>query len=195
MDGTPDDCDALIDSVERREAQASTCLGGGLMVPHGVVKSHHSLLGVMAVSNEGWAFETPDGDPVRCIVLLATPTDAAAHHLAVLAALARLFLLAPELKERLVQAFSPNEVRDILASDEARELNYAFERVAAKPAAWLKPPPDTVASDPLAVLLTPPLAIEKFPVAWFRTPPPTLESSPDATFSKPPVTEAPENVA
>jgi MFS superfamily sulfate permease-like transporter len=127
------DGDAFIDSVERREAQASTCLGGGLMVPHGVTTSRHSLLGVMAVSDVGWSFDTPDGEPVRCIVLLATPKKAAAHHLAVLAALARLFLLSPELKERLVTSSSPNEVRDVLGSEEARELNYAFERVASAP--------------------------------------------------------------
>ncbi len=122
---------ALIDSVRRREAQASTCVGGGLMVPHGAVKSRHALLGAMAISKAGWDFDTPDGQPVRCIVLLATPKGAAAHHLAVLAALARLFSQAPGLSERLVSASSPNEVRDILASDEARDLNYAFERIAS----------------------------------------------------------------
>lgn len=122
---------ALIDSVRRREAQASTCVGGGLMVPHGVVKSRHDLLGAIAISKDGWGFDTPDGEPVRCIVLLATPKDAAAHHLAVLAALARFFYQAPELRDQLVRASSPNEVRDLLASDAARELNYAFEQVAS----------------------------------------------------------------
>ena len=127
--------EALVDSVRRREAQASTCLGGGLMVPHGVITARHSLLGVMAISEKGWAFPTPDDEPVHCIVLLATPKGAAAHHLAVLAALARLFLLAPELKGRLVAASSPNGVHEILASEEAGELNYAFERVGQKPEA------------------------------------------------------------
>lgn len=124
------DGDALIDSVNRREQQATTCVGGGLMVPHGTVKSRHELLGAIAVSKTGWTFDAPDGERVRCIVLLATPKEAAAHHLAVLSAFARLFVQSPELKEALVQASSPNEVRDILGRDEAKDFNYAFERVA-----------------------------------------------------------------
>lgn len=126
------DGDVLVASVLKREKEASTCLGEGLMVPHGVLKSRHDLLGVMAVSERGWSFDTPDGKPVRCIVLLATPKDAAAHHLAVLSALARLFARMPELRDRIVASKSPNEVREILASPEAAEVNYAFEHLASK---------------------------------------------------------------
>jgi MFS superfamily sulfate permease-like transporter len=123
------DRDALIDSVLRREADESTCVGGGLMVPHGVVRSRHDLLGVLAISSTGWGFETPDEEPVRCIVLLATPRDAAAHHLAVLAAFARLFSRKPDLRDRVLAATDADEVRAILGSDEATEVNYAFDRL------------------------------------------------------------------
>lgn len=123
------DGDALIDSAKRREQESSTCLGGGLMIPHGILRSRKDQLGVMAISKRGWNFETPDGQPVHCIVFLATPQDAAAQHLAVLAAFARLFRLKPELRDQLIAAGSGAEVVELLRSDEAAEINYAFERV------------------------------------------------------------------
>ena len=48
-----------------------------------------SLVGVMALSREGLGFETPDGRPVHCLVLLGTAPEERARHLQVLAALAR----------------------------------------------------------------------------------------------------------
>lgn len=125
------DGDALIDSVHAREARASTCVGGGLMIPHGVLHSRHALHGALAISKRGWDFDTPDGEPVRCILFLATPQDSAAHHLAVLAAFARLFEKKPELRDRILDADTPQEVVALLNSEDAAEINYAFERLNA----------------------------------------------------------------
>lgn len=124
---------AFIDSALHREEESSTCLGSGLMVPHGVLRSRHEVLGVIAISHDGWDFETPDDRPVRCIVLLATHVDAASHHLAVLAAFARLFSLKPELRDRLLNAADAGEVIELLHGDDAAEINYPFERVTRVP--------------------------------------------------------------
>ncbi|NRA35980.1 MAG: PTS sugar transporter subunit IIA [Polyangiaceae bacterium] len=120
----------LTASVVQREHEVTTCVGYGLMVPHGALPERHPMLGVMAVSKQGWDFEAPDGEPVRCIVLLATPPEEAARHLAVLAAFARLFTRHPELRERVLLASSPEEVFAQLRGDEARSINYAFETKA-----------------------------------------------------------------
>ena len=125
------DGDALIDSVHAREARASTCVGDGLMIPHGVLHTRHALHGALAISKRGWHFDTPDGKPVRCILFLATPQDSAAHHLAVLAAFARLFEKKPELRDQLLDADTPQEVVALLNSEDAAEINYAFERLNA----------------------------------------------------------------
>ncbi|MEZ6188067.1 MAG: SulP family inorganic anion transporter [Planctomycetota bacterium] len=120
---------ALIDSIHARERASSTCVGGGLMIPHGVLRSRRELKGALSISREGWAFPTPDGLPVRCVLLLATPQDAAAHHLAVLAAFARLFEKKPDLREQLFEARTPAEVVALLSSPDAEEINYAFARL------------------------------------------------------------------
>lgn len=125
------DGDALIDSVLARENESSTCLGEGLMIPHGILESRHALLGVLAISHRGWDFETPDGKPVRCIALLATPQESAAQHLAVLAAFARLFSRKPELRDSLLQLGDADAVVGLLRSDEAAEVNYSFERLTS----------------------------------------------------------------
>lgn len=127
------DGDALIDSAQRRERDATTCVGGGLMMPHGVLRSRKRQLGAMALSKKGWRFDTPDGMPVHCIVLLATPSDAAAQHLAVLASLARLFVRKPELRDALIASRTGEAALEILQSPEAAEFNYRFERISDAP--------------------------------------------------------------
>ena len=122
--------EAIAESARDRERSSSTCLGGGLMVPHGVLRGPGDLIGAMAVSDAGWDFATPDGRPVRCIVLLATPTRSAARHLAVLAALARLFGSKPDVAERLCAAATPEDVAAVLRCETAAGVNIAFEPVA-----------------------------------------------------------------
>ncbi|MBL4849209.1 MAG: PTS sugar transporter subunit IIA [Planctomycetes bacterium] len=124
------DGDALIDSIHSREQQSSTCLGGGLMIPHGVLRSRDDLHGVLAISSKGWDFETPDNEPVRCIVLLATPQESATQHLAVLAAFARLFGTKTDLRDRILAAKTPEEVVELLCSEDAAEINYDFARLS-----------------------------------------------------------------
>jgi MFS superfamily sulfate permease-like transporter/mannitol/fructose-specific phosphotransferase system IIA component (Ntr-type) len=128
------DGDALLDSAVRREEKSSTCVGGGLMIPHGYMQGHHELLGGIAISSTGWDFGAPDGEPVRCIVFLATPQDSAAHHLAVLAAFARLFARKPELRDEFLSAKTPQEIVDLLLSPRAAEINYAFDRLSTSKA-------------------------------------------------------------
>jgi mannitol/fructose-specific phosphotransferase system IIA component (Ntr-type) len=117
----------LVSSLTTREHAASTCLGHGLMIPHGQLPKGYPMAGVMAVSREGWDFGAPDGQPVRCIVMLATPDGEASRHLAVLAAFARLFTTEEELRSELVNARSPEEVIELLRSDQASAVNYAFQ--------------------------------------------------------------------
>jgi MFS superfamily sulfate permease-like transporter/mannitol/fructose-specific phosphotransferase system IIA component (Ntr-type) len=117
----------LAATVKERENEASTYLGRGLMIPHGTLPDSCPMAGLVAVSAEGWDFETSDGERVHCIVLLGTPAAEASRHLAVLAAFARLFLKEDELRERFVNATSAEEALKALADEDARSVNYAFE--------------------------------------------------------------------
>ena len=148
LHGLERDTRGIIESVKTREHEATTCIGHGLMIPHGTLTVDQPLLGVMALSEEGWDFGAPDGERVRCIVLLATPESEAPRHLAVLAAFARLFLRAPELRAALLAAQSGEETHALLNGPDAETVNYAFE---SRKRAWRgAAPPGLGAPAPLS---------------------------------------------
>ena len=121
------DREALLESVLERERQGSTCLGGGLAVPHGLLPEGENMVGVMALSREGLGFETPDGRPVHCLVLLATAADERERHLQVLAALARTVGSDPDFQDRLFDAKSPAHAYELLHGEESEHFNYFME--------------------------------------------------------------------
>jgi MFS superfamily sulfate permease-like transporter len=117
--------DDLIASARKREAEASTYTGHGLMVPHGILPEGRRMTGVMAVSKLGW--DLGEAEPVHCIVLLGTPPSQASRHLGVLAAFARLFLVNTDLRDRIIAAETPEQIFSLFQSEDAAALNYAFE--------------------------------------------------------------------
>ncbi len=121
------DRDAMLESVMSREAQASTCLGGGLSVPHGILPSGFPMVGVMALSRQGLDFETPDGKPVHCMVLLGTSPEERDRHLQVLATLARTVGLGPDFQGQLFNATSPAHASELLHGEEFEDFNYFLE--------------------------------------------------------------------
>lgn len=122
------DREALLRSVLAREKEASTCLGSGLAIPHGeLAGGTGEMAGVMALSHEGLPFDTPDGRPVHCMVLLATPEEERERHLQVLAALARAVGTDPELQHRLYHADTPAHAYEIIHDEEAEDFNYFLE--------------------------------------------------------------------
>ena len=121
------DRDALLRSVLEREREISTCVGGGLAVPHGLLPEGSRMVGVMGISQAGLPFDTPDGLPLHCIVLLATPTGERDRHLAVLAALAQRIGADLAIQQQLYNARSAAHVYSILHSEEAEDFNYFIE--------------------------------------------------------------------
>jgi mannitol/fructose-specific phosphotransferase system IIA component (Ntr-type)/NhaP-type Na+/H+ or K+/H+ antiporter len=121
------DPQALRRSILEREAEVSTCLGGGLAVPHGELPEGLPMVGVMGLSREGLLFETPDDRPIHCMVLLATPRGERDRHLEVLAALARTLATDPSLQQQLYNARSPAHAYDVLHGEETEDFNYFLE--------------------------------------------------------------------
>ena len=118
---------ALLESALERERQVSTCLEGGLAVPHGELPEGTPMVGVMGISRRGLRVETPDGRPLHCMVLLATPLGERDRHLAVLAALARTVGGDPAIQQQLYNAQSPAHVCEILHGEETEDFNYFLE--------------------------------------------------------------------
>ncbi|MFK7896185.1 MAG: cation:proton antiporter [Myxococcota bacterium] len=121
------DRDTLLGSVLEREEQGSTCLGGGLAVPHGILPEGEPMVGVMALSEEGLGFETPDGRPVHCMVLLGTASEERDRHLQVLAALARTVGFDRAFQDQLFASQSPAHAYELLHGEESEDFNYFIE--------------------------------------------------------------------
>jgi len=117
----------LLASALEREANASTCLGGGLALPHVMLPAGHRAVGVLALSKPGLAFSTPDGKPVHCIVLLGTAVDDAALHLQILATLARTIGTDPSMQDRLFSADSSAHASEILNGEKSDDFNVFLE--------------------------------------------------------------------
>ena len=68
-------------------------------------------------------FGAPDGEPVRFVVLLATPTALAHKHLEVIGALARM-MRNSAIRDALFRARTAEEIHEIIQSEEAETFNY-----------------------------------------------------------------------
>jgi Kef-type K+ transport system membrane component KefB/mannitol/fructose-specific phosphotransferase system IIA component (Ntr-type) len=119
--------DELLESVLERERQATTCLGGGLSVPHGILPDGMPMVGVMALSREGLALPTPDGRPVHCMVLLGTSSEERDRHLLVLATLARTIGSDLDFQDQLFNASSAAHACELLHGEESEDFNYFLD--------------------------------------------------------------------
>jgi mannitol/fructose-specific phosphotransferase system IIA component (Ntr-type)/Kef-type K+ transport system membrane component KefB len=120
----------FVDAVLKREADVSTCLGRGFMIPHGAVTDPDApIVGVMGVSAMGLDFDTPDGKPVQAIVLLATSHQDRPRHLEVLAAFSRA-LHDRSTAEQLYTANSAAHVYEMIHSSDAEDFNYFIDEMA-----------------------------------------------------------------
>jgi len=123
------DRESLLSTVLEREGQGSTCLGGGLAVPHGILPEGEAMVGVMALSRDGLGFDTPDGRPVHCMVLLGTAPEERERHLHVLAALARTVGTDRAFQDQLFDSQSPAHAYELMYGEESEDFNYFMEDV------------------------------------------------------------------
>jgi Kef-type K+ transport system membrane component KefB/mannitol/fructose-specific phosphotransferase system IIA component len=121
------DREQLLRTFFDREHEASTCVGAGLAIPHGILPDGDRMYGVMGISREGMPLETPDGKPVHCMVLLATPESQRERHVEVIAALARAIGRDRTIQEQLFNARTPAHVYDLLHAEESEGFNYYLE--------------------------------------------------------------------
>src|SRR5438876_8459474 len=76
--GEPDD---IVRAILRRELLGSTGIGRGVAIPHTKHGSVDRLIGTVAVSPGGVAFDSLDGEPVHVFVMLISPKDRPGDHL------------------------------------------------------------------------------------------------------------------
>ena len=115
-------------AVLARERQDSTMLGDGLAIPHGDLEEGDRIVGAMGISSKGLPFDTPDGHPVHCIVVLATPPSMRTRHLEVLASFARAIGFDRGVQQQLFHARSAAHAYEILHAEEHEDdFNYFLD--------------------------------------------------------------------
>ncbi len=75
------DLDDIARAVLRREQLGSTGIGRGIAIPHTRHTAVTQLIGTLATSAPGIAFDSIDGEPVHVLFLLISPQDRPAEHL------------------------------------------------------------------------------------------------------------------
>ncbi len=119
----------FIEAVNAREEVATTCLGEGLMIPHAILDEagEPAVKGVLGLSAKGIDLDTPDGNVVHAVLMLATPESSRKRHLEILAAFATAITRDLSIREQLYSANSPAHAYEVLHADDLKDLNYFLE--------------------------------------------------------------------
>ena len=111
------DPQSLKDAVWAREQTRTTGIGHGLAIPHGKCEGLKGLAMAIGKPESPIEFEAIDGQPVRLIVLLASPPDRTSDHIQALARISRLMTM-DDFRDRIYAASTPAEIFQILESQE-----------------------------------------------------------------------------
>ncbi len=117
----------ILESVFDRESQASTGIGNGVAIPHGLVSEGPVIWGALGLSKKGIDFDSIDGEPVHLLVLIVTPKNHKADmHLMVLSQISNILNDGNTL-ERIFNAVTAAEICEILTEKEKKDFNYFLD--------------------------------------------------------------------
>ncbi len=108
----------LKDAVWTREQMRTTGIGAGLAIPHGKCPGMPGLAMAIGKPASPMEFEAIDGQPVRLVVLLASPPDRTSDHIQALARISRLMTME-DFRERIYAAQTAAEIFELLKSRES----------------------------------------------------------------------------
>lgn len=111
------DAKALKEAVWTREQMRTTGIGAGLAIPHGKCSGMPALAMAIGKPANPLDFEAIDGQPVKLVVLLASPPDRTSDHIQALARISRLMTME-SFRERIYAAGTSAEIYDLLKSQE-----------------------------------------------------------------------------
>lgn len=115
--GKVQDGSALKEAVWTREQTRTTGIGHGLAIPHGKCAGMNGLAMAIGKPASPLEFESIDRQPVRLIVLLASPPDKTSDHIQALAQVSRL-MAAEAFRQRIYAAAGPDEILELLRSQQ-----------------------------------------------------------------------------
>jgi PTS system nitrogen regulatory IIA component len=100
---------ALEEAVIARERVQSTGFGHGVAVAHGRTTGVGRVLIGLGVSREGIAFDSPDGEPVRLLFVIASPVQVSLDYLQALSTVVRC-VRDKGVRDSLLQAAEEREI-------------------------------------------------------------------------------------
>jgi fructose-specific phosphotransferase system IIA component len=110
---------ALKEAVWTREQTRTTGIGHGLAIPHGKSPGMTSLAMAIGKPERPMDFQAIDAQPVRLVILLASPPDRTSDHIQALARISRLMTM-DDFRNRIYAADSAPEIYDLLKSQEGK---------------------------------------------------------------------------
>ena len=116
-EGKVEDGSSLKDAVWTREQTRTTGIGHGLAIPHGKCAGLSGLAMAIGKPEEPMDFEAIDGQPVRLIVLLASPPDRTSDHIQALARVSRL-MTSEAFRQSVYDADGPDAIYELIVEQE-----------------------------------------------------------------------------
>jgi mannitol/fructose-specific phosphotransferase system IIA component (Ntr-type) len=113
-----DNLEAVRRAIFEREKKMSTGVGKGLGLPHAKTPAATETVAAFATTEEPVDFGAVDDVPVRLLLLLVGPEEHKSQHVKILGRISRL-VSRDALRERLVEAESPETVLETLREGEA----------------------------------------------------------------------------
>lgn len=115
--GKVSDAQGLKDAVWTREQTRTTGIGHGLAIPHGKSAGMPALAMAIGKPANPMDFEAIDGQPVKLVVLLASPPDRTSDHIQALARISRLMTM-DDFRNSIYSAKDANDIYALLESKE-----------------------------------------------------------------------------
>ncbi|MEL6615815.1 MAG: PTS sugar transporter subunit IIA [Bacteroidota bacterium] len=112
------DADALLASVEAREALISTGVGEGLALPHARTSAVSGTVVCLATLAAPVGYDALDGQPVVMVVFLAGPEGERGEHVRLLSRISRV-VADPDARQRILSADDAEGVLHAIAEAEA----------------------------------------------------------------------------
>jgi fructose-specific phosphotransferase system IIA component len=111
------DPEALKQAVWTREQTRTTGIGHGLAIPHGKAPGMSALAMAIGKPAAPLDFEAIDGQPVRLIVLLASPPERTSDHIQALARVSRLMTM-DDFRQRIYSAPDAASIIELIRAQE-----------------------------------------------------------------------------
>jgi len=108
-------------AVVAREHQQCTGFGHGIAVAHGRVNGLAQVLIALGISRGGISYDSPDGEPVRLLAVIASPPNLSLDYLQALSTLVRC-LREPEDRDALIHGATAREVEERIRTAFLAEL-------------------------------------------------------------------------